>query len=205
MDTYMVDQLKRRWPADWTKLHVYFVPDPTEIKPLIDAYQSIIEDLECVSPQPDQWLHATLMVIDGIPARDVTEQQIADLTQRLEQAMADLPVFTVTCGPAVAGRSTIALDLTPDRGFAELRTRATTAAAHVFDADAARYSNGRPHITLGYARGEGDSGIIQTKLLHATDMRVPLTVDAVRLVDVTADMDRLQFRWNEVAVLPLKS
>lgn len=201
----MVEQLKLRWPADCTKLHVYFVPDSTEINPLIDAYRHIVESLNCVSPQPTEWLHATLMVIDGIATREVNEQQIADLIQRLRQALEDLPTFTVTCGPAIAGRSSIALDLVPDNGFAALRNRATAAAAGIFGVDAVRYSNGRPHITLAYARGEGDSGIIQTQLLHATDIRVQLTVSDVRLVDVTADMDRLQFQWNELAVFPLRS
>jgi 2'-5' RNA ligase len=201
----MVEQLKRRWPADWTKLHVYFVPDPVEIKPLADAYRRILEDVDCVSPQPDEWLHATLMVVDGIAAREVTEQQRTELMQRLRRALAEMPSFAVTCGPAVVGRSSIALDLVPDRDFAELRHRAITAASGIFGREAVQYSNGRPHITMGYATGQRDTGIIQTRLLNATDLRVSLTVDNVRLVDVLVDFERLHFRWKELAVLQLKN
>ncbi|WP_167472970.1 2'-5' RNA ligase family protein [Nocardia arthritidis] len=200
---FMVDQLKRRWPVDWTKLHIYFVPDSAEIKPLVDAYRGIIDDVEFVSPQPDEWLHATLMVVDGIAARDVPGPQRAELVERLQRAAAEVPSFEVTCGPAVAGRSSIALDLVPDRDFTELRNRVTTAAGEIFGPEAVRYQNGRPHITLAYARGKGDSGPLQTRLRNATDRRAPLTVNNIRLVDVLVDFENLQFRWEELAVLSL--
>ncbi|WP_285752435.1 2'-5' RNA ligase family protein [Lentzea sp. NBRC 105346] len=200
----MVDQLKRRWPEDWTKLHVYFVPDPTEIKPLADAYRDVIEDLDCVARQPDEWLHSTVMVIDDIPARDVTAEQRAELANRLQQTLAELPAFTLSAGPAIAGRSTIALDLVPDRDFRNLVDRVRSAAAGVFGEDKVQYSNGRPHITLAYATGDGDSGVIAGRLRGATDLRATLTVDTVRLVDVLVDADLFQFRWEELAVIPLR-
>ena len=100
-------------------------------------------------------------------------------------------------------RSSVALDLVPDKGFAELIDRVTTAASAVSGREAVRYSSGRPHLTLGYATGDGDSGILQNRLRDATDLRVTLTVDAVRLVDVLVDRELFQFRWDELAVLPL--
>ncbi|WP_157777224.1 2'-5' RNA ligase family protein [Nocardia terpenica] len=200
----MVEQLRRRWPEDWTKLHVYFCPDPVEIAPLVDAYRSVLDGVDFLSPQPDEWLHATVMVVDGVPAREVSERQRADLEHHLRQAVSEIPAFTLTCGPATAGRSSIALDLVPDRDFLRLVDRVKVAAGAVFGPEAVRYSNGRPHITLGYARGDGDSGIIQTALRNATDLRVTLTVDTVRLVDVLVDTERVQFRWQELAVLPLQ-
>lgn len=201
----MVEQLKLRWPADWTKLHVYFVPDPAEIKPIADAYRGVLESLDCVARQPEEWLHATMMVLDGVPARDVPAEQRADLIDRLRKAVAEVPSFTVTCGPAVAGRSTVTLDMVPDKDFVALAERVKAAAGEVFGPEAVKYTNNRPHITLAYATGDGDSGIIQDKLRYATDLRVPLTVDAVRLVDVLVDAELFQFRWEELAALPLRS
>ena len=204
MDTSVVEQGKRRWPPDWTLLHVYFVPDPAEIKPVLAAYRDVIDELGCVARQPDEWMHSTVLVVDGVPARDVTERQRTDVEQRLRRALDDLDAFTVTCGPALARRSSIAVDLVPDKDFAELVDRAKAAAASVFGQEAVRYSGGRPHISLGYATGDGDSGIIQTRLRAATDLRATLTVDAVRLVDTRVDRDPLQFQWDELAVIPLK-
>jgi 2'-5' RNA ligase superfamily len=201
----MVDQLKLRWPADWTKLHVYFVPNPVEIKPLVDAYRGVIEGLDFVAQQPDEWLHSTVMVVDGIPAHDVTARQRVELAERLTRTVAEIPSFTMTCGPAIAGRSSIALDLAPDRDFAELVNHVQSAAGHVFGRDVVNYSSGRPHITLAYATGDGDSGIVQGRLRNATDLRVALTVDSVRLVDVLVDAELFQFRWEELAVLRLQS
>lgn len=203
MDTYLVDQLKLRWPADWTKLHVYFTPKPAEIKPLTDAYRELLAEADFLARQPEDWLHATVMVVDGVAARDVGERQRAELTERLRAAVAELPAFTVTCGPALAGRSSVALDLVPDRDFAELTSRVRAAAAEVFGPEAVRYTSGRPHITLAYATGTGDSGILQGRLRNATDQRVTLTVDTVRLVDVLVDTELCQFRWTELAALPL--
>lgn len=201
----MANQLKRRWPADWTKLHVYFVPDPVEIKPLIDAYRAIVDDLDFVARQPDDWLHATIMVVDGIAARDVTALQRANLTARLAKTVGEIPSFTVTCGPAIAGRSSIALDMVPDRDIAALISRVRAIGAEVFGDEAVKYSSGRPHITLAYATGDEDSGIVQGKLRDATDLRMTLTVDSVRLVDVLLDAELFQFRWEELAILKLGS
>lgn len=198
-----MEQLKLRWPVDWTKPHAYFVPDPAEIAPLVAAYQDVLAGVDFVARQPEEWLHATLMVVDGVAARDVPAAQRAELTERLRAAVREVPAFTVTCGPAIAGRSSVALDLVPDRDFAELTRRVRAAAAAVFGAEAVRFSGGRPHITLAYATGDGDSGVLAGQLRQATDLRATLTVDSVRLVDVLVDTELCQFRWTELAALAL--
>jgi len=200
----MVEQLRRRWPPDWTKLHVYFVPDPAEIKPLVDAYRSILDDLPFVARQPEEWLHATVMVVDHLPARDVAAQQRDELEGRLRQTLAATEAFKVTCGPAVVNRSSIALPMTPDGEFAAMIDRVRTAAGETFGQAAVGYSSGPPHITLGYATGDGDSDWVRSKLCDVTDVQATITVDRVRLVDVLVDRDLFQFRWDELAVLPLK-
>ena len=204
MDTFMVEQLKARWPKDWTLLHVYFVPNGNEIQPLVDVYRRVLADFGFVSRQPDEWLHATVMMVGSIPARDVSPEQRTELTERLRRELVTVPSFTVTCGLASARRSSIALDLVPDHDFVRLADRVQTVAAGIFGDQNVRYSNGKPHITLGYAKGEGNSDMIKAKLRNAgADASATLTVDHVRLVDVLVDHELLQFRWKELAVLPL--
>lgn len=201
MDTFIAGNII--WPDGWTKLHVYFVPNPQEIKPLLDAYRDVIEQFEFISPVPEEWLHATVQMIDGRPAHDILPSQLADLQACLKQQINDLPTFTLTAGGALASRSGVVLDLTPDREFAEIIHRSRNVIRDVLGEDGIKYSGGRPHMTLGYAKGHGDSGVVQSRLRNATDMRVTLTVAEVRLVDVIQDPMLHQYRWEEVARLPL--
>lgn len=125
MDTFIAGDTL--WPEGWTKLHLYVVPDPHEIKPLVDMYREVIDQFECISPVRDEWLHATVQMIDGRPAREVTPDQGAELEARLREQFSQLPAFAVTAGGAVANRSGVVLDLTPDRDFTELIHRSRSA------------------------------------------------------------------------------
>lgn len=199
----MLDQLKLRWPADWTKLHVYFVPDPVEIRPVIDAYRSVLDRFDFIARQPDEWLHSTMMVIDEISARNVTSDQRAELARRLRQVTAEMPSFKVACRSAVVKRSSVSLEMVPDLRFNKLIDGMKAVAGDMFGQKAVQYSNGRPHITLAYATGDGDSDVVQASLREVLDPRTELTVDCVRLVDVLVDTELVQFRWEELAKLRL--
>ena len=100
----MLDRLKLRWPAGWTTLHVYFVPDPIEVRPLVDAYREVLDRVDFITRQPDEWLHSTMMVVDDVPAREVTADQRAELAERLRQKMAEMPAFTVARGRSAQQR-----------------------------------------------------------------------------------------------------
>jgi len=199
----MLDQLKLRWPAGWTKLHVYFVPDPIEVRPLVDAYREVLDRVDFLTRQPDEWLHSTMMVVDDVPAREVTAGQRAELAERLRRKMAETPAFTVACGPAVVQRSSVCVKLVPDQGFSEVIDGVKAVAGAMFGHGAVQYSNGRPHITLAYATGDGDSDVLQASLRGVADVRAVLTVNGVHLVDVVVDIDLVQFRWEELAELRL--
>jgi hypothetical protein len=70
--------------------------------------------------------------------------------------------------------------------------------------EATRYPVGVAHLTIGYATGECDSDEVQARL--RTEVRpshAPMTVDAVHVVDVTADTDARTITWDEVARIPL--
>ncbi|MFD0580947.1 hypothetical protein [Dactylosporangium darangshiense] len=97
------------------------------------------------------------------------------------------------------------LDL-PGEPFAMLSERVGTAIRGVFGADALRYDPGVPHISLAYAAGPEDSGVVQSQLRRAVrPNRAPLTVGAVWLLDVIQDAGRSQYRWHEpIARIPLQ-
>lgn len=193
------------WPDGWTKLRVYYLPRSDEISELLDAYRPVLEQFDCIAPVPGQWLHETLAVLQDRPARAVSAEQRSALETALRERVGSLPAFSVTAGGALASRHGVMLDLTPDRDFAELQRRARTAVASIFGAVAARYDGGRPHIPLAYGTGPGDSAVIQGQLRNATDLRATLTVDDVRLVDVTQDLDLQTVRWEELARIPLRT
>ena len=201
MDTFIVGDTL--WPHGWTKLHLYVVPELHEITPLVDLYREVIDQFDFISPVRDEWLHATVQMIDGRPARAVSPDQRDELEARLRDQLGQLPTFTLTAGGAVANRSSVVLDLTPDRDFAEIIHRGRAVIRDVLGDNAINYSASRPHITLGYARGPGDSGVVQSKLRNSTDQRPRLTVTEVRLVDVTQDPVLHEYRWDEITRLPL--
>jgi hypothetical protein len=191
------------WPDGWTKLRVYFVPVAAELGPLLDAYRPVLDQFPFVAPVPDAWLHETLAVVEGRPARAVTPAELAILQARLHERIGARPAFTLTAGGAVATQYGVALDLTPDQDYVALQHAARAAVADVLGEEAARYAGGRPHIPIAYGAGSGDSGLVQGRLRNATDRRVMLSVTGARLVDVTQDVARRELRWRELARIPL--
>jgi hypothetical protein len=203
VDTYLTGSTI--WPDGWTKVQIYFTPRVAEIKPLTDNYRKVLGQFDFVVSVRDEWLHGIVAGVEDRPAHSVTSAEISLLESRLREQVGDLPVFTVTAGGALASRHGVVLDLTPDGEYVELRRRARCAVAEMFGAEADRYEGGRPHIPLAYGTGPGDSGLLQGRLRNATDLRVPLTVDGVRIVEVTQDPKRHEFRWREMAFVPLRS
>lgn len=193
------------WPQGWSKLRVYFTPRLAEIKPLVDACRPVLEGCDFVAPIRDEWLHETVAVVQDRPASSVTVEEFARFESVLRQRLGGLPAFTVTAGGALASRHGAMLDLTPDAEFVELQRSARSAVADVFGDEAARYAGGRPHIALAYGSGPGDSGLLQGRLRNATDLRVRLTVDEVRIVEAVQDPRRDEIRWQERASVPLKA
>ncbi|RJQ76662.1 hypothetical protein D5S17_17515 [Pseudonocardiaceae bacterium YIM PH 21723] len=123
MDTSGLDRLCTRWPAGETKLHVYFVPDPAQITPLAHACRPVIDELPCLARQPDVWLHATMMAVDGTPGSALTGADHADLAGRLHRALAGVESFEATCDPATVGPSSVSVRLVPENDFAMLSGR----------------------------------------------------------------------------------
>lgn len=196
MDTFIAGDML--WPEGWTCLHLYVLPKLAEIKDLVDIYQSVIAEFPFLSRVPDEWLHVTVQMIGQPAARDVSPEQLAELSTGLRENLAGIDPFTLTVGGALAGCGGVLLDLTPDSEFTQLVHQSRAVITDVLGEDAVMYNHGRPHMALAYACHHGDSGVVQSKLRHATDWRATMTVDEVSLVDVIQDPTRHQFRWKRL-------
>jgi cytochrome P450 len=191
------------WPPGATRLRVYYVPPAEQLGPLADAYRAALAPFDFIGPIADRWLHATIGAVQDRWTSEVTRRELSVIEARLGTELAGLPAFMVCAGGALASRHGVVLDLTPDRDCAELIRRTRAVLAGVLGPAAARYDDGRPHIALAYGTGPGDSGLVQGRLRNATDLRVPLQVAEVALVEVSQDAVRHHVRWRELARIPL--
>jgi hypothetical protein len=191
------------WPPGATRLRVYYVPRAEQLRPLADAYRGALAPFDFIGPIVDQWLHATVAAVQDRWTSEVTPRELGAVEARLREELAGRPAFTMHAGGALASRHGVVLDLTPDRDCVELIRRARAVMAEVLGPAAAKYDDGRPHIALAYGTGPGDSGLVQGRLRNATDLRVPLQVAEVRLVEVSQDAVRHHVRWRELARIPL--
>lgn len=191
------------WPQGKTRLRVYYVPEAEEIKPLVDAYRSVLAPHDFIATIADEWLHATVAAVQDRWAHEVTPRQLIALESRLREELGGMRAFTVLAGGALASRRGVTLDLTPDHDCAELIRRARTVISEMLGQQAAQFDDGRPHITLAYGTGHGDSGLVQGQLRNATDLRVPLNVAEVCLVEVSQDAVRHYVHWRQLARIPL--
>lgn len=198
------------WPSGWTKLHVYVTPRPDRdvgLWRLIALSREVMADYPAVVMVPDEWLHATVQMVDGRPAADVDADQRAALVDALHHQVAAVPAFDVVVGPAMANRAGVLLDMDgdqPGEPWAVLSGRVRAAIGEVFGESALSYEPGPPHVTLGYAGGGEDSGIVQSRLRrHVRPGRAGMHVDAVILVDVIQDQAANAYRWTQIARVPL--
>ena len=201
MDRYLKGAVL--WPPGRTRLRVYYVPPAEPVKPLIDAYSDALAPFGFIAPVARDWLHATIAAVQDRWTSEMTPRQLSAAQERLRQELGGLPAFTVQAGGALASRHGVTLDLTPDHDFAELIRLASGVFTEVFGPAAAGYDGGRPHVTLAYGTGQGDSGLVQGRLRNATDLRVPLKVAEVLLVEVSQDVVHHLVRWRELAQIPL--
>jgi hypothetical protein len=191
------------WPPGRTRLRVYYVPPAEPIRPLVDAYACALAPFDFIAPVAAEWLHATVAAVQDRWASEVTPRQLNTVESRLRQELGDLTAFSVQAGGALASRHGVTIDLIPDQDFVELIRRASGVFTEIFGPAAAGYDGGRPHLALAYGTGPGDSGLVQGRLRNATDLRVPLKVAEVRLVEVSQDAVRHHVRWRELAQIPL--
>lgn len=92
-------------------------------------------------------------------------------------------------------------DLGPDEPLNALRTATTRAFETVLGKDTTAYDTGVPHLTESYATGEVTLEHFHQihRRLRRVPSHAPLRIEAVELVDVTANPVQKTITWESVA------
>lgn len=184
------------WPQGPKLYHLYYVPDLERLAPMLDVYEPIVAGAGCVEPIARPWIHATLCKITVTPA-ELPSSTITALAKRLGARLAQLEPIELVAGPAFAGTSSVTVDLTPDAGWFRLRTAVMAEIeAELGDGTTSFIAGERPHLTLGHGSGSGESGLLQSRMRRATDIRVPLRLDRLELVEVIQDPVARTYTWE---------
>jgi hypothetical protein len=194
---------ERTW-LEPTRWHVYVLPDldtDPALQRLIERARGVMEQYPVLSVVEDAWLHATVQMVTGRAGEAVSAAERAALVTALQEQVGILPAFTVTAGSVLANGAGVVVDLDQDQPgepWDVLSSAVRDAILTTFGPGSVDYDPGPPHVTLAYATGPEDSGVVQSQLRRTVrPNRAPMTVNAVWLLDVIQDVDRSQYRWLE--------
>jgi hypothetical protein len=191
----------RAWTAQ-SLWHVYYLPDLDRLAPLLRIYEPLLAGDPTLAPVQRSWLHATIIKI--LPKIVVSDEQREYLVAALRRRLATLSPVPLTVGPALAGSSSVVLDVIADDDWRLVQAAVAAVVDDVLGIGSAQIApDERPHITLAYGIGDGDSGVLQTRLRRATDQRCKLTLQGVDLVDVIQDRCEHTYTWTPIAHLDL--
>ncbi|MFJ7279760.1 2'-5' RNA ligase family protein [Kitasatospora sp. NPDC098663] len=200
------------WPDGASVLHVYARPDRSEpaLARLLAACAQAMAPYP-ITPQ-NELLHCTIEMIADTTSDTITEPDRAALTRALTRHLRDTPPLHLTAGSPIANSAGALLDLHPDGDLLALRERVRQAIHETRGPGALLHHGGRPHLSLGYAYDTASSDTLQSALRRISPSHVPLTIDAVELLDVTwtrqprpAGLSGWTMSWTPVATIPLPS
>jgi hypothetical protein len=193
------------WDPRLTLLHVYVFIDPErdhELATLVSEANKALQDFP-LTPVELPWLHITLDQIADQPTSLIPQAECDALVTALTHRLADFPPFQVMVGSLLSYHSGVIADLHPDEQIAALHHAVREAIRDTRGEQAVQYRWGLQHLTISYAKAEASSDDAQRILRRVRPSHAPLHVDAVHLVDVTADSDAKTITWKHVAAIPL--
>ncbi|KPI02954.1 hypothetical protein OK074_5104 [Actinobacteria bacterium OK074] len=152
----------------------------------------------------DRWLHITVDQITDRVGAEITQAERDALVAELGMRLADVEPFDIMIGSLESYATGVIADVHPDEPLNDLHTTVRAAIQTVRGPNATGYPTKVPHLTLGYAAEECDSDQVQRKLRNEVRPgHAPMHIDAVHLVDVTADAHAKTITWDDVARIPL--
>lgn len=210
MKPFVFQQGRGSW-AMGSLLHAYVTVDlgrNPELADLVHGVRAATAD-DPLTHVGDQWLHITLYQLSQKLAADVPAEERQALAAELTRQMRTVEPFTITVGSPLAYGTGVIFDLGPDEPLHALRTATTRAFETVLGTDATVYETGVLHLTESYASTEvtlDHYHQIHRRLRRVRPSHAPLRVDAVEIVDVTADPVKKTITWEPVAPpIPLAS
>lgn len=199
------------WGKDLSLLHAYVTVDlgqNPELGELIRGIRAATAG-DPLAHVGDEWFHITLYQLSQKPASEIpADQRQALVTELTEQLRAFAP-FTITVGSPLPYGTGLIFDLGPDEPLNALRTATTRAFEITRGADATVYETGVLHLTESYATAEvtlDHFHRIHRRVRRVRPSHAPLRIDAVELVEVSADAREKTITWEPVAPpIPLGS
>lgn len=205
MKPFVFKHAESTWPTRATLLHVYVQVQADrdhELSTLVNNANQVLKDFP-LTPVELPWLHITLDQITDRHAALIPQPERDDLVTELTKRLANVAPFKVMVGSLLSYHSGVIADLHPDEQLADLHHTVREAIRTVRGDDAVRYPWGLQHLTVSYAHGETSSDDAQRLLRRVRPSHAPLHVDAVHLVDVTADSEAKTITWDHLAAIPL--
>lgn len=181
------------WPEP--RWQVYALPT-AEVRALAATYRPVLDRFDELSPVADTDLHMTVQPLPG-SSSDYPAARLNSVHTALRAALATVAPVTVTAGPALCSSAGVVADVDADddHPLAALFTRVhrTVRAA----AGEPPPSGWPGHVSLAYARGDRDSGDIQSPLrrTRTAPIRATWTIDRLHLVEVHQDSERHTYSW----------
>jgi 2'-5' RNA ligase len=193
------------WPEGETLLHVYITPhdQDRELAALVTRAHDALEDFP-ITLVALPWLHITIDQITDRVGSAISPTERDALVAELAKQLANVEPFDIMIGSIMSYATGVIADVHPDEPLNELHTTVRTAIQAVRGPNATGYPAKVPHLTLAYAAEECDSDQVQRKLRNGVRPgHAPMRVDAVHLVDVTADAQAKTITWDHIATIPL--
>ncbi|MFH8347307.1 2'-5' RNA ligase family protein [Streptomyces sp. NPDC018045] len=206
MKPFVFQHAQAAWPEGESLLHVYITPrdQDRELAALVNRGRAVLRDFPITCVEGD-WLHDTLDQVTDLYAAFIPQHERAELDAALMDQLAHIEPFEVLVGPMLSYHSGVIADLHPDEQVARLHEVVRKTIRSVRGDDAVRHRWSSPHLTLAYAHGDAESDQAQRLLRQVRPRHAPLHIDAVHLVDVTANSTAKTISWDHIATIPLGS
>ncbi|MFI1189327.1 2'-5' RNA ligase family protein [Streptomyces californicus] len=205
MKPFVFQHAQDVWPEGETLLHVYITPhdQDRELAELVTRAHDVLRDFP-ITLVALPWLHITVDQITDRVGAAIPPAERDALAVELGKQLASVEPFDIVIGSLMSYATGVIADVHPDEPLNELHTTVRAAIQAVRGPGATGYPTKVPHLTLAYAAEECDSDQVQRKLRNEVRPgHAPMRVDAVHLVDVTADAQAKTITWDQVATIPL--
>jgi hypothetical protein len=195
-----------RWDEGVRLLHAYVTvdldrPEHRDLARLITGLRAASADAP-LAHIDHEWLHVTLYQLPDPPAPHIPDPQRRALVAELTARVRGVKPFVVNVGGPVVYPSGIVCDLVPHEPGNALRAATAAAFETVFGLPAGGHETGAPHLTESYTTAEASLDAVHDLARRVRRVRpshAPLHVEAVELVEVSADTDRKVITWEPVA------
>jgi 2'-5' RNA ligase len=192
-----------RWPAGREHLHWHALLDPEWThEHLCEPYSELTGlDAGLVPVQPRS-IHITVLHV-ARPFASLTEPQLQEMTAAMREECATLPPFDVTIErPQVSG-SALVCPIRPGQQMRALWQCAADISRSVLGDDVAILPSRDyyPHVSLGYATREVESGPFKVWLSDCAHEPVRVTITGVTAV--AQQHDEREITWRALCWVPL--